>query len=70
MNAIRQDLTSLRLVYPPPPTDTSLPASIFCLEIREEFEVEWQWTNLPDGNRVVTDYKLFLRPESSSAIET
>jgi hypothetical protein len=46
------------ICYAPPPTDPSIMPSIYWIEVIEGIQVEWQWTHLPDGNRVVTDYKL------------
>ena len=48
-----------RIVKAPAPTDPSIPNSIFSIELNEDEEVEWHWFNLPDGNRVVTRYKVF-----------
>jgi hypothetical protein len=46
------------ICYAPPPTDPSIAPSIYYIEVTVGIQVEWQWTHLPDGNRVVTDYKL------------
>lgn len=67
MNRSQQTSSAVRVVYPPQPTDPSIPASIFSLEIHEELEVEWQWTHLPDGNSVVTGYRLFPKGQNSLA---
>lgn len=46
------------ICYAPPPSDSSIIPSIHCIEVEEDIEVEWLWTTLPDGNRVVTGYRL------------
>ncbi|MEQ8970489.1 MAG: hypothetical protein RIE73_08845 [Coleofasciculus sp. C1-SOL-03] len=51
-------MSSVRVIYAPPPTDSSIPASIFSIQIKDDEDVEWYWTQLPDGNRVVTNYQL------------
>jgi hypothetical protein len=48
-----------RVVQAPSPTDPSLPPSIYWLELEEGLEVEWRWIELPDGHKVVTDYRVF-----------
>jgi hypothetical protein len=59
MNPKQQQETQKKYVcYAPSPTDPSIMPSIYCVELEEDLDVEWQWTCLPDGNRVVTDYKL------------
>ena len=50
-----------KVVYAPSPSDSSLFTSIYSIEINENEEVEWQWFELPDGNRVVTNYKIISR---------
>ena len=52
-----------KIVYAPPPSDSSLFPSIYSIEINEDEEVEWQWLELPDGNRVVTNYKILSKQE-------
>jgi hypothetical protein len=47
-----------KIVIAPPPTDAQIMPSIYSIEIREDLAVQWLWTDLPDGNRVVTGYKL------------
>ena len=49
------------IVQAPPPSDPSLIPSIYWIELRDDQEVEWQWTELPDGTRVVTGYRLTFR---------
>lgn len=55
-----------RTVRAPLPTDPSIPPSIFSIEVSEEVEVEWQWLELPDGNRVAIDYCIIERSFESS----
>jgi hypothetical protein len=69
MNQQQRTRSSTRVIYPPLPTDPAIFPSIFSLEIREELEVEWQWTHFPDGNGVVTGYRLFLREDFQPASE-
>jgi hypothetical protein len=47
-----------KIVIAPPPTDLQICPSIYSIEVREGLAVQWLWTHLPDGNRVVTGYKL------------
>jgi len=46
------------IFYAPLPTHPAIAPSIYWIEVQEGCEVEWQWTQLPDGNQVVTGYKL------------
>ena len=62
MSSINSKPKPKKVVYAPPPTDSSIFASIYSIEINEDEEVEWKWLELPDGNRVVTNYKI-LRSE-------
>jgi hypothetical protein len=45
----------------PPPTDDSIIPSIYWIELPINQKVEWVWTDLPDGNRVVTGYKIISK---------
>jgi hypothetical protein len=45
----------------PPPSDPSIIPSIYAIELQNNQKVEWVWTQLPDGNRVVTGYKIISR---------
>ena len=58
MSTINSQIKPKKTVYAPAPSDSSLFTSIYSIEINEEEEVEWQWLELPDGNRVVTNYKI------------
>ena len=55
MSSINSQPKQKKVVYAPPPSDSSLFTSIYSIEINEDEEVEWQWLELPDGNRVVTN---------------
>ena len=50
--------TSTRVVFAPPPSAPYLFTSIYSITLYEDQEVEWKWLELPDGNRVVIDYKI------------
>ena len=50
-----------KVVYAPLPSSSDMFSSIYSIEITEDEEVEWQWLTLPDGSRVVTDYKIIYR---------
>ena len=58
MNSTNSETKRKKVVYAPSPTDSSIFASIYSIEINEDEEVEWQWLELPDGNRVVINYKI------------
>lgn len=58
MNHPEKQKSNTYVLQAPPPTDPSLPTSIYSIELRNDQEVRWQWTELPDGNRVVTGYKI------------
>ncbi|MCW6035996.1 hypothetical protein K4A83_06880 [Spirulina subsalsa FACHB-351] len=51
----------IRFIPAPPPTDPSIPPSIFGIELEGDRDVEWQWLNLPNGHRVVTGYRVVQR---------
>ncbi len=63
MSGINSQPKPKKIVYAPPPSDSSLLPSIYSIEINEDEEVEWQWLELPDGNRVVTNYKILSKQE-------
>ncbi|MDJ0620378.1 MAG: hypothetical protein QNJ63_27175 [Calothrix sp. MO_192.B10] len=65
MNDVNSQGRRTKVVYPPDPTDSSLLTSIYSIEIEENEEVEWQWLELPDGNKVVTNYKIISQPEKN-----
>ena len=64
MSSINNPSKQTKVVYAPSPSDPSLFPSIYSIEINEEEEVEWQWLELPDGNRVVTNYKILSKQET------
>ncbi len=64
MKSINSQAKQKKVVYAPFPTDSSLFTSIYSIEIDEDEEVEWQWLELPDGNRVVINYKIICQRAS------
>ena len=64
MSGINSQPKRKKVVYAPSPSDSSLLTSIYSIEIDEDEEVEWQWLELPDGNRVVTNYKILSQQET------
>jgi hypothetical protein len=58
MNSNKDLDDSTQIVFAPPPSAPGIPASIYYVEVPNHLEVQWQWTELPDGNRVVTNYCL------------
>lgn len=52
-----------RIIFAPPPSDPKIPPSIYYVQVKNHLDVQWQWTTLPDGNRVVTDYQLIQKNE-------
>ncbi len=63
MSGINSPSKQKKVVYAPSPSDPSLFTSIYSIEIDENEEVEWQWLELPDGNRVVTNYRIISPQE-------
>ncbi|MGK7899754.1 MAG: hypothetical protein AB4372_40585 [Xenococcus sp. (in: cyanobacteria)] len=63
MSSINSQIRQKKTVYAPPPTASYLFSSIYSIEINEDEEIEWQWLELPDGNRVVINYKILSKPE-------
>ena len=64
MSSINSQTKPKKVVYAPSPSDSSyLFTSIYSIEINEDEEVEWQWLEFPDGNRVVTNYKILSQHE-------
>lgn len=66
MSNINSKSNQKKIVYAPPPSDSSLFTSIYSIEIDRDREVEWQWLELPDGNRVVTNYKIISQGETQA----
>ena len=64
MRSINSQAKQKKVVYAPSPSDSSLFTSIYSIEIDEGEEVDWQWLELPDGNRVVINYKIICKRES------
>lgn len=63
MSSIQTETKQTKVVYAPSPSSSDLFTSIYSIEIYEDEEVEWKWLELPDGNRVVTNYRI-LNKES------
>ena len=61
MKKLNRNTTKKRVVYAPPPSASYLFTSIHSITLREDQDVEWQWLEIPDGNRVVIDYKIINR---------
>ncbi|WP_217523296.1 hypothetical protein [Pleurocapsa sp. PCC 7327] len=66
MNNLVKEGKNTYIVQAPPPSSPDIVPSIYWIELAEGFLVEWLWTYLPDGNRVVTDYKLIPPPRERS----
>ncbi|BAU65901.1 hypothetical protein STA3757_32980 [Stanieria sp. NIES-3757] len=66
MNKISDSRNQKKVVAAPPPTNSEIIPSIYSIEINLDEEVEWQWLKLPDGNRVVIDYKIICREKLQS----
>ena len=64
MSGINSQAKPKKVVYAPSPSDSSHFTSIYSIEIDEDEEVEWQWLELPDGNRVVTNYRILSHQET------
>jgi hypothetical protein len=58
MSSIQIETKQTKVVYAPSPSSSYLFTSIYSIEIYEDEEVEWKWLELPDGNRVVTNYRI------------
>jgi hypothetical protein len=54
------------IIQAPPPTDSSIIPSIYWIELALDRAVEWLWTVLLDGNRVVTGYKVIPKEDSEA----
>lgn len=63
MSAVHREQTT-KLIYAPPPSNSNMLTSIYSIEIHENQEVEWLWLVLPDGSRVVTDYKIVNKQQN------
>jgi hypothetical protein len=58
MNQPPEPKKNTRTVLAPPPTAPSIPPSIYGVELEFGLDVEWHWLELPDGNKVVTQYRI------------
>lgn len=63
MNVSKNTRDDTRIVLAPPPSDPQIPPSIYYVEVANHLDVQWKWTTLPDGNRVVTNYQLIPKSE-------
>jgi hypothetical protein len=54
------------IIHAPPPTDSAIMPSIYWIELAIDQAVEWLWTVLPDGNRVVTGYRVIPKQDSEA----
>lgn len=61
MKKIDRSITHARVVCPPPPSAPYLFTSIYSITLNADQDVEWLWLELPDGNRVVINYKIICR---------
>ncbi len=57
-NLLETASVTTKFIPAPPPTDPAIPPSIYGIEVNADQTVEWEWLKLPDGNRVVTSYKI------------
>lgn len=64
MSGMNNKPKSKKTIYAPPPSDPSLFTSIYSIEIDQDEEVEWQWLELPDGNKVIIDYKIICQSKT------
>jgi hypothetical protein len=46
-----------RIVVSPPPSNPRLRSTVQSVQCSEDEEVEWQWTETPEG-RIVTGYRI------------
>ena len=42
-------------------TTTNIPSAVISVELNENEEVQWIWTNYPNGQRVVTGYNIIQK---------
>jgi hypothetical protein len=68
-NLAKAEQKNTYIVHAPPPTDPDIIPSIYWIEVAKDIVVEWLWTHLPDGNRVVTGYKLIPPASDAEAID-
>jgi hypothetical protein len=61
ISSIHSETKQTKVVYAPSPSNSDLFTSIYSIEIYEHEEVEWQWLELPDGSRVVTNYIILTK---------
>lgn len=59
MNFTNDLVNPKKTIIAPPPSDPTIPRSIYSVQVSEGEAVEWQWLELPDGHRVVTRYQIY-----------
>jgi hypothetical protein len=60
MNEQDSNRKTHRVVPAPPPSNPRLYSTVLSVECAEDEEIEWQWTETPEG-RFVSGYRLVLR---------
>ncbi len=53
-----ENIKEKRVVQAPQAGNPSMPNSVLSVELSDDEEVEWQWTHFPDGQSIVTGYKI------------
>jgi hypothetical protein len=67
MNQLKPEKSCNTCIFHAPlPSHPAIEPSIYWLEVPEGYSVEWQWTQLPDGHRVVTGYQIIKDRERES----
>lgn len=66
MSSIQTETKQTKVVYAPSPSSSYLLTSIYSIEIYEDEEVEWKWLELPDGHRVVTNYRILIKESAQN----
>ena len=64
MNLIEISNNKKRVVYAPRSDYSSIPASVVSVELSEDEDVEWLWTHYPNGQSIVTGYKIIKQGNS------
>ncbi len=58
MNQEDRKTIEKRVVYVPGVNNSFAPGSVLSVEVSNDEEVEWQWTHFPQGQNVITGYKI------------
>ena len=53
-----QQTDKKRTIQAPQPHHAVTPSSVISVELKENEEVEWQWTHFPDRRSAVTGYTI------------